>query len=474
MDDIMNLGPDEKITLDRRTFKVLASNTRSMILKALEGTQKTVSDLARELNMNKATMYQHLEQLREVGLVKRLDGKERMKTVKKGPHQAPMDGAPRKWVYYKLSWKGKNIVNPGKVRFAVMLSIIGIIGIAVILLVAATVVYNPAKPGDMEMAKDVLGPSVEDWDTPTPNTNVATTGPSAYSFRVDIEDASEGKVSGLREESIRFYYGIGDREEMFNPNVVGWTEISHDKDAGGTYSARIDGVDWVDMGGKYLYLKVTAADVAGNIQDSVRHIYIVQFNEADIIFGDNGKFVDNGLYGSRGVYVEGGGSGGGSYAFGAQVTNTGDQPTGTFKVKAYSVDPDQDDDGWSDPDLKEYTLVTFDAPSLEPGETVNLTTATLTLSDIRSQSLRTSVDSDHIYFMVDPDNKVKEEDDLNNVQKVDDPGTLLEDIELNGGAGPKETGAQAADSAPGFQVVVAFMAAALALVAMGRNRPRRD
>ena len=44
-----------KITLDRETFKVLASETRVGILKNLDEKQMTVSDLARAMDMNKAT-----------------------------------------------------------------------------------------------------------------------------------------------------------------------------------------------------------------------------------------------------------------------------------------------------------------------------------------------------------------------------------------------------------------------------------
>ena len=71
----MTMTPDDRITLDQRAFSALASDTRVRILKSLDGSQKTVTDLARELEMNKATMFQHLEKLQEAGLVKRKDGK---------------------------------------------------------------------------------------------------------------------------------------------------------------------------------------------------------------------------------------------------------------------------------------------------------------------------------------------------------------------------------------------------------------
>ena len=55
------LDSGEKITLDQDSFKALASETRIGILKKLDDTQLTVSDLARELKMSKATLFEHLE-----------------------------------------------------------------------------------------------------------------------------------------------------------------------------------------------------------------------------------------------------------------------------------------------------------------------------------------------------------------------------------------------------------------------------
>jgi DNA-binding transcriptional ArsR family regulator len=73
-----------KITLDRKTFKILASETRVGILKRLDKRQMTVSDLARTMNMNKATVFEHLEKLIDAGLIKKKEDE-------------------RKWVYYSLT-----------------------------------------------------------------------------------------------------------------------------------------------------------------------------------------------------------------------------------------------------------------------------------------------------------------------------------------------------------------------------------
>ena len=92
-----------KITLDQESFKALASDTRIEILKRLDKSQMTVTDLANELQVNKSAVYKHLSRLLDAGLVKKLDDN-------------------RKWVYYKLSMKGMHLLHPERVQIALMLS----------------------------------------------------------------------------------------------------------------------------------------------------------------------------------------------------------------------------------------------------------------------------------------------------------------------------------------------------------------
>jgi hypothetical protein len=54
------------------------------------------------MNMNKATIHEHLSKLHDAGLVKR---KER-------------EG--HKWVYYKLTWNGTSLLHPENTRIAIM------------------------------------------------------------------------------------------------------------------------------------------------------------------------------------------------------------------------------------------------------------------------------------------------------------------------------------------------------------------
>jgi len=53
----------EKISLDRKSFEALASESRVSILKALDENQKTVTDLSSELSMAKSTLFEHLTKM---------------------------------------------------------------------------------------------------------------------------------------------------------------------------------------------------------------------------------------------------------------------------------------------------------------------------------------------------------------------------------------------------------------------------
>ena len=103
MPDSGSTGIVDRITLDREVFKALASDTRLDILKALDVRQKTVTELARELDLNKATVFEHLEKLSQVELIQKLED-------------------DRKWVYWQLSWKGRRLLHPEKITLALLLS----------------------------------------------------------------------------------------------------------------------------------------------------------------------------------------------------------------------------------------------------------------------------------------------------------------------------------------------------------------
>lgn len=94
---------EDKITLDRETFKALAVDTRVKILKILDERQHTLTDLAEELGMAPSTIKEHLDRLISAGLIKQID---------KG----------MKWKYYRLTSKGKKILNPYEKKVWIVLA----------------------------------------------------------------------------------------------------------------------------------------------------------------------------------------------------------------------------------------------------------------------------------------------------------------------------------------------------------------
>jgi DNA-binding transcriptional ArsR family regulator len=93
----------EKILLDSEVFKALASETRLEILKNLDERKKTVTELSRIMDLNKATIYEHLSILNHVGLVTKVE-------------------SLNKWVYYRLTWKGTDLLHPEKKKIAIVFS----------------------------------------------------------------------------------------------------------------------------------------------------------------------------------------------------------------------------------------------------------------------------------------------------------------------------------------------------------------
>jgi len=91
-----------KVTLDRETFKALASDTRLDILRSLDGKNMSLKDICTSTNLNKATLHEHLVKLNEAGLIK--------KNEREG----------HKWVYYKLTWKGECLLHPENTRIVVL------------------------------------------------------------------------------------------------------------------------------------------------------------------------------------------------------------------------------------------------------------------------------------------------------------------------------------------------------------------
>jgi DNA-binding transcriptional ArsR family regulator len=104
---------EEKITLDRDSFRALASDTRVAILKSLGRRRKMLTELSKQLGMSPSTVKEHMDSLSKAGLVVMID-----------------DG--HKWKYYELTRKGESVLHPVGTRIWILLSvsIVGMIAAA--------------------------------------------------------------------------------------------------------------------------------------------------------------------------------------------------------------------------------------------------------------------------------------------------------------------------------------------------------
>lgn len=92
------------ITLDRESFRALASEVRVEVLKQLESRRMTVTDLSHAMNLAKPTLLEHLDRLVGAGLVTKVD-----------------EG--RKWIYYELTRRGRKILHPHQVKIMISLAV---------------------------------------------------------------------------------------------------------------------------------------------------------------------------------------------------------------------------------------------------------------------------------------------------------------------------------------------------------------
>jgi DNA-binding transcriptional ArsR family regulator len=93
----------DALSLDQKAMRALTAESRVKILKKIdERKRRTVSELSRDIGLDKSTVHEHLKQLLDAGFVDKLNGNNI-------------------WVYYELTRKGKNILH-SKNKFIVILS----------------------------------------------------------------------------------------------------------------------------------------------------------------------------------------------------------------------------------------------------------------------------------------------------------------------------------------------------------------
>ncbi len=114
----------EELPLDPDLIDVLSSETRRDILSHLQGRRMTVTELSQQLDLRKATIHEHMKKLVRSGLVERQEDE-------------------RVWVYYRLTPRGKKLLNPQRTRFYLA---IAITALSTLLIVSAAAFYLASGP----------------------------------------------------------------------------------------------------------------------------------------------------------------------------------------------------------------------------------------------------------------------------------------------------------------------------------------
>ena len=426
-------GSGDSITLDRTAFKALASETRVEILKHLDGTQKTVSDLARDMEMNKATMFQHLEQLVDAGLVKKDSEEDRATTVKGGPLDAPVAGPPKKWVYYRLTGKGKNLMHPEKVKIAIMLAMT-VVSCLVLLAIYGMMLSNgPAQPGALKEF-DTSAPEIVSW-------SVDEVGPSTKSVavRIEIADNATGKVvSGTDPDSIVVRWGVGSSSTAIDPDILSWQTIPANVTTG-EVRAVIPEYGWANYGAKYLYISVEMKDLRSNSATYIHHKRINVAGAADLSVTQTGITFRDASDSSHAMMI-------------VVVNNFGSLNASNVTVAMYLDNPDPAGTG------KSIGLVPIERNVVTSIPVNGSASVSFTVS-------RSKLANGFIYVMVDPDNTVTETGKDNNVARVTVPTNYTKNVK-------PPAGAEKSMGAPGFELVAALGAIVVVSMVISRRRNR--
>ena len=104
-----------RVELDKKALFALASDTRLEILKTLNPMRRTITQLAEALEIDKAAVFRHIKKLEEGEFVKRYED--------------------HGFIYYGLTWKARDILDPKENTKIVIL-----ISCAYILLLASVIV----------------------------------------------------------------------------------------------------------------------------------------------------------------------------------------------------------------------------------------------------------------------------------------------------------------------------------------------
>jgi DNA-binding transcriptional ArsR family regulator len=96
---------EDELKVSRDLMKVVSADTRTKILRFLDQRQMTASELSKTLDKHVTTVTEHLDLLERSNLIER------------------MERPGRKWVYYKLTRLGKQILHPQPYKVILVLTL---------------------------------------------------------------------------------------------------------------------------------------------------------------------------------------------------------------------------------------------------------------------------------------------------------------------------------------------------------------
>lgn len=139
----------EEIVLDGRSFKALSADSRINILKNLKERRQTLSELSQKLNLGSSTVKEHCEILINANLIRQVD-----------------EG--RKWKYYELTQKGKQIISPNifeEVKVLIVLCL-GVFLLGGAIFLAIQIIQFNYETSSLNSAQSKADyPSIKDYST---------------------------------------------------------------------------------------------------------------------------------------------------------------------------------------------------------------------------------------------------------------------------------------------------------------------
>jgi DNA-binding transcriptional ArsR family regulator len=116
---------DGRIVLDDKSFKALSADSRISIMKSLNERRRTLSELSQKLDLGNSTIKEHCDILVNAELIRQMD-----------------EG--RKWKYYELTNKGKQIISPNLMEEVKVLIVLcfGVFAIGGIIMMISTGLFS--------------------------------------------------------------------------------------------------------------------------------------------------------------------------------------------------------------------------------------------------------------------------------------------------------------------------------------------